>query len=159
MTIFKLLNDNKINLTVVLYGVYANEIKNHIKNNKLKYITVLDTMPRAQCLKLVSKHHVSLSILNNDDVFLNVLPGKVIDSICSGTPVVTNLGGEINTMINSNRLGISIEDGDPSEIVNAIISVKNSHILLEEFSNGCIQYSRREFLWKNNIKKLIDFLE
>lgn len=51
---------------------------------------------------MIRGHNIQLSLLKESDVFLNVLPGRVVDGIGYGIPVVMNLGGFTNRMINGN---------------------------------------------------------
>ncbi|WP_414051183.1 glycosyltransferase family 4 protein [Macrococcus animalis] len=156
--IAKQLNDEKIRFNAIVYGVNARDFKEFVDKNNLNYVNVLDPMPRQECLDLTAKHHVSVSILKDTEVFLNVMPGKVVDSICTNVPVVTNLGGYTNNLINDNKVGFAKSSATPSEISNIILEYRNNPEKLKKHSNNTKKLKEKYFIWEENIKKLIQFM-
>lgn len=155
----KKLNKEKINFSTIVYGVNAKDFKEYVKSNNLKYVDVIDPMTRQECLKLTSKHHISVSILKDSEVFLNVMPGKVVDSICSNVPVITNLGGYTNDLINKYKVGFAKSSASPDDIINAILKYKKNYELLEKHTKNTVKLKNEYFIWEENIKKLIRFME
>src|SRR5699024_3869100 len=104
-----LLEKEKIEFNVIAYGVNSRNFNDYIQKSSYEYVTTYNERSREECLELIRKHNVQLSILKESDIFLNVLPGKIIDGIGCGVPVVTNLGGYANQLINNNKLGYAKE--------------------------------------------------
>src|SRR5699024_12174451 len=102
----EMLEKEQITFNIIAYGANAPKFKTHINDGDFRHINVYGEKTRDECLNLIRQHNVQLSLLKETDVFLNVLPGKVIDGIGSGVPVVTNLGGFTNALINDNELWI-----------------------------------------------------
>lgn len=157
--IAKQLNDEKIIFNAIVYGVNARDFKEYVEKNNLNYVNVLDPMTRQECLNLTAKHHISVSILKDTEVFLNVMPGKIVDSICANVPVVTNLGGYSNKLINDNKVGFAKTSATPSEISNIILEYRNNPEKLEKHSNNTRNLKEKYFIWEENIKKLIQFMD
>src|SRR5699024_7861743 len=111
------------------------------------------------CLVMIRQHNIQLSLLKETDVFLNVLPGKVIDGIGSGVPVVTNLDGFTNALINDNEVGIAIEKGSSVEIVNAIKQIRYNKNMEKKFRENAKKLLDEKFLWENNIETLTGFMQ
>src|SRR5699024_7485984 len=85
----EMLEKEQITFNIIAYGANAPKFKTHINDGDFRYINVYGEKTRDECLNLIRQHNVQLSLLKETDVFLNVLPGKVIDGIGSGVPVVT----------------------------------------------------------------------
>ncbi|MCU7557529.1 glycosyltransferase family 4 protein [Macrococcus capreoli] len=153
------LNEAQITFNAIIYGVNANQFKAYVKERQLKYVNVFDPMPRQECLQLMAKSHIALSILKDTDVFLNVMPGKVIDAICSNVLIVTNLGGDTNQLINEEQIGYARESATTDELMTAILEYKHNRQLYQEHRNNTIKIKNRDFIWEKNIHKLINFIE
>ena len=154
----ELLEKEQIHFNIIAYGANAPEFKEFIEDNNFKYINVYGEKTRDECLHLIRQHNVQLSLLKETDVFLNVLPGKVIDGIGCGVPVVTNLGGFTNALINDNDVGIAVEKGSSEQIVEAIIKIKGNYELEAQFRENAKKLLNEKFLWENNTEELSRFI-
>ncbi|MDW3865720.1 glycosyltransferase family 4 protein [Staphylococcus saprophyticus] len=154
--IAKKLNEKQIYLIAIVYGAKAVQFRDSVKD--LEYIQIKKPMPRKQCLIEISKAHISISLLKSSNVFLNVLPGKIIDAISMGTIPVTNLGGFTKKIINDNNLGIAIYDANIEALLEKIQKLKVLTEKQREMQNNCINYRNENLIWENNIKELQKFL-
>lgn len=150
------LNENCIHFIAIVYGVNAPKFRAAVKN--LEYIEIKSPMPRKNCLEEISKAHVSLSLLKPSPVFLNVLPGKIIDSISMGTIPITNLGGYTKQIITENNLGIAMENASVDTLFNEIKKIKIQSDKLKEMQYNSIKYRNNNFIWEDNIKKFEKFI-
>ena len=155
----ELLEKEKIKFNIVAYGANAPKFKEFIESRSFKYVNVYSEKTRDECLHLIRQHNIQLSLLKETDVFLNVLPGKVIDGIGCGVPVVTNLGGFTNALINDNSVGIAVEKGSSEQIVDAIKRIRGNHELEAQFRENAKKLLNEKFLWENNTEKLSRFIE
>jgi len=154
-----LLESECVHFTVVSYGVNAAKFRDYIKDNDFRYVTVHSEKSREECLEMIREHNIQLSLLKNSDVFLNVLPGKIIDGIGCGIPVVANLGGYANKLINDNKIGFSKAGASSYEIVKAIKKIKDDRELEDMYRNNAKEILYREFLWENNEDRILEFLK
>lgn len=152
------LEDNKINFKIIGYGMNAHLFQSYIEYNNFEYITFEEEKTREECLVEIRNSNIQLSILKDSEVFLNVLPGKVIDGIASGVPVVTNLGGYTSELINEYNVGYAKEKATADELADAIKKVKEDHKLELELRNNAKKLLKSHFLWEENIEKLEHFI-
>lgn len=152
----KKLNENKIQFNVIIYGVHSSKFKSEV--NHLEYIHVKDPLPRKECLQEISKAHVALSLLKNSEIFMNVLPGKIIDSISMGTIPITNLTGFTKRIIKNNKLGIAEKNITVENIMENIMELKNNYELRNKMIINAINYRNQNLIWEDNIKKLDELL-
>lgn len=150
------LEERMIQFNVVPYGYHAHAFRE--ETARFKFVNVLPTMTRSECLNYISRHHVSVSILKENEVFLNVLPGKIVDSICANVPVVTNLGGYVNRLVNEAHVGFAKEAASVDELVEAIEYYKNHQGQLEVCAQNTQALAENIFNWNKNIKKIIQFM-
>ncbi|MGO1988729.1 glycosyltransferase family 4 protein [Mammaliicoccus vitulinus] len=156
ISICKALNDKQIYVTAIVYGVQAAKFRQAVKD--CAYIQIRKPMDRIDCLTEIAKHHVSLSILESSDVFMNVMPGKIIDSIGVGTPPISNISGPTEAIIQKYDLGFARKQASITTIVNEIETLKNDKQSLLNKENNAKKYRDEHLIWEDNIEKLITFL-
>lgn len=152
------LEEEKIYFKIIGYGMNAHLFKSYIEFNNFKYVTFEEEKTREECLVEIRNSNIQLSILKDSEVFLNVLPGKVIDGIASGIPVVTNLGGYTSELINEHHVGFAKEKATTAELVEAIKKVKKNNSLEQNLRDNSKKLLETHFLWERNILKLEQFL-
>ncbi|PCF37077.1 glycosyltransferase family 4 protein [Staphylococcus delphini] len=155
--LFKGLNDNQIHVTAIVYGVKAPKFRKAVQH--LEYVTLKPAMSREQCLQEISKHHVALSILNENDTFLNVLPGKIVDAIGVNTLPVTNIGGKMAEDINTYQMGFAKKKATPEVLLEQILTYRDAPSYLATQLKNVRQYRDQFLNWEKNIKTLISFLK
>lgn len=111
-----------------------------------------------ECLEMILHHNVQLSILKESEVFMNVLLGKIVDGIGCGVPVVTNLVGFTNRLINEHEVGFAKEKATAGEIVAAIEDIRNDGALEKKYRSNARALLESRFPWENNIEKLENML-
>ncbi|MCG7420216.1 glycosyltransferase family 4 protein [Macrococcus epidermidis] len=158
LAIAQRLNQLNIKFDAIVYGLHANEFKENVRKLNLEHVTIYDVLPRLECLKFMKARHLSLSLLIEDDIFMNILPGKIIDSISLGIPVITNIGNEASEMINNNFLGYAKEKASIDDIITNIQTVKLDSEKYEHYCNNCSDYTTKHLVWDNNIKSLIELI-
>lgn len=152
------LEEEKIHFKIIGYGMNAHLFQSYIQYNDFKYVTFEEEKTREECLIDIRASNVQLSILKESDVFLTVLPGKVIDGIASGVPVVTNLGGYTRELIEDNEVGYAKENATTDELVKAIIKIKEDQAFENRLRSNARDLLESDFLWERNIKELEKFL-
>jgi len=153
------LAENHIMITIVGYGQKKNELFKFVSDNKLANVTIENPTTRHECLKLNAKHHVGVLALNDKEVFETVLPGKLIDYMSSGLPVVAAVSGYSKELIENNRTGFVSENRDAAEIVEYILKLKDNPKIRQEIANNSRNLIKKHFLWEKNIKKLTCLFE
>ncbi len=152
------LEQSKITFNIIGYGAYAHELRDLIEAQNMKYVTFYDEKSRDECLALTRDHNVALSLLKESEVFLRVLPGKVVDAIGSGVPVVSNLSGYSADLINHSNVGFSKSKATTIDIIKMIKEIKDNPDLEKEMRSNARQLTEDLFIWENNIKSLNKFL-
>src|SRR5699024_929597 len=135
------------------------EVADYLEDNNMKYVTFYDEKSREECLELTRDHNVALSLLKESEVFLRVLPGKVVDAIGSGVPVVSNLSGYSADLINHSNVGFSKAKATTADIIKMIKEIKDNPLLEKEMRLNARRLTEDLFIWENNIDSLNEFLK
>jgi glycosyltransferase involved in cell wall biosynthesis len=151
------LNELKIELSIVSYGMKSYEFKSYIKKEKLHNVKVLKPLTRKKCLELIRTHHIGIVSLNNKEVFDTVLPGKIVDYMTCRIPIVASVSGYAKRIIEENKVGYVSERRDMEEIVGYIKHLRNHPEKMKQMSMNSEQCIRENFLWEENIE-LLEFL-
>lgn len=155
MKIAKKLNDNQIHFEVIGYGARAKDFEHFIMENNLHYVHLHKPASRNVTLDLISNSDIAIALLNDEDVFSTVLPGKIIDYITCGTPVVAAVKGQAAQLIEKNKVGFVFNNEAIDSIVNKIIFLKENKEIRQELEGNCSRLIEEKFLWEKNIKQIL----
>lgn len=153
------LNQQEIQLNIVGYGLRRSEFKEYVKINKLSNVHFFHPVKREECLKLNVEHDVGILSLNDKEVFDTVLPGKLIDYMTTGLPVIAAVSGYSQTMIEKHETGFVSESRDINEIMGYILYLKNNPAIKQKMKKNSLNVIKSTFLWEENIHSLIELIE
>lgn len=152
------LNNRNIELTIMGYGLKRDELKDFIKENQLKNVNFVKPTTRKECFKIISKHQVGIVTLVNQDVFKTVLPGRVIDFMTCGVPMVASVSGLSREIILNEKVGFVSDSQNVEELIGYIEQLKDDKKLQKGMSENGKKYVEKNFLWEKNINSLIKIL-
>lgn len=152
------LNNRNIELTIMGYGLKRDELKDFIKENKLKNVNFVKPTTRKECFKIISKHQVGIVTLVNQDVFKTVLPGRVIDFMTCGVPMVASVSGLSREIILNEKVGFVSDSQNVEELIGYIEQLKDDKKLQKGMSENGKKFVEENFLWEKNINSLIKIL-
>ena len=129
----------KYHLLIVGDGAAKREIFEFIKSNKLKNITLLDSIKKESVPSFINSIDLSLIQLKKCDTFKNVIPSKIFENAAMGKTIILGVEGESKNIIEKYNLGLSFEPGNFNSFISALdksdsfISEKRGKFL-KEFS-------------------------
>ncbi|KKK38779.1 glycosyl transferase group 1 protein [Mesobacillus campisalis] len=153
------LNNQDIELSIIGYGMKKNELVEFVKLHNLLNVHFYAPVTREECFKLNLEHDVGLVSLNDKEVFETVLPGKIIDYMTCGLPIVASVSGYAKKVIEKEKVGFVSESRNVKEIVDFILHLADHPELRNQMSNNQGRYIMDKFLWETNIKELINRIE
>lgn len=151
-----LLDEQGIKLTIIGYGINKNQLINSIKD--YKNVTVIKPMSKKECFKIISEHDLGLVTLKDKEVFKTVLPGKIIDYMTCGVPIVGVIDGYAKDIVEKERVGIASNSNDPQRILLHIKTLLDNDQLRKEMSQRAQQLILKDFNWETNIDKLVKYM-
>ncbi|MCE7791782.1 glycosyltransferase family 4 protein [Salipaludibacillus sp. CUR1] len=148
------LEKQDIQLSVIGYGVNRKKFAEECYVKNFTNISIYNPLSRKECLKIMAEHHAGIVTLNNSDVFKTVLPGKVIDYMTCGVPVIASVSGFSKQTIEKAKVGFVSEERNVSEMINYILYLKNNPSYSRQASDNGKAFVKDNFLWEKNIDRL-----
>lgn len=155
----KLKEHKEIEFRIIGYGFRISEVEDVISSKGLTNIKVIHAMNRKVTLYEVSTSHIAYVSLVEKDVFKKVLPGKIIDYMCVGKPIVADVAGRSRKVILDAQCGLVADSREADEISQQILRLASDKALRDDFGENGYLYAKRNFQWSKNIKGLINVLE
>ncbi|WP_285769072.1 glycosyltransferase family 4 protein [Peribacillus sp. SI8-4] len=149
----------QIEFTIIGYGYRTAEVEKEISAKGLANIKVINAMNRRVTLHEVSSAHIAYVSLVEKEVFNKVLPGKIIDYMCVGKPIVGDVAGRAKQVISEAKCGLVADSRNVDEISRHILTMARNQALREELGENGYVYAKQHFQWSKNIKGLINVLE
>lgn len=154
----KELNKKNIKLTIISYGLSHENLSGYIRENQYKNVTFIKPTTRKECFKIISEHQVGIVTLVNKDIFKTVLPGRVIDYMTCGVPIVASVSGLSKEVISNQNVGFVSENQEVQELMGHVDTLRNDIELQQEMGNNGRKYVSNHFLWEKNIDLLVNIL-
>ncbi|GHH97437.1 glycosyltransferase family 4 protein [Neobacillus kokaensis] len=151
------LEDEGIKLTIIGYGVHKKQLIESIKDHK--NVTIINPLTKKECFKIIADHDLGLVTLKDKEVFKTVLPGKIIDYMTCGVPIVGIVDGYAKDVINNEEIGLAINEHEPKLILEHIKKLLDDDALRSEMSHKAQQVILSEFNWEININKLVEYIK
>lgn len=154
----KELNEKNIELTIMGYGMRRNSLIEYVKEMNLHNVKFLKPTTRKECFKIISDHQIGLVTLMEKDVFKTVLPGKVIDYMTCGLPIIASVSGFSEKLIVNENAGFVTQNNDIDELMAYIEELKINKELYYQMSINGQNYVEKNFLWEKNIDSLVKII-
>ena len=147
-----------IHFKIIGHGIKKQELMKLIQNYELKNISVLKPCSREEANYTLRRADISFVGLNHNPIFEEVLPGKVIDYLGNGIPVLADTAGVSADIISKAKAGLVIRDIDvlTDPIIDSFIF--NIH-QRKAYSLNAYNYARKFFNWEINFKVLKESIE
>jgi glycosyltransferase involved in cell wall biosynthesis len=118
----ELLNKENISdFEFVICGSGDKEMELKVRATKLKGLILPGYMGAAQIKSLLELSDVGLCPYNLNKAFLSSIPGKAIEYMSAGLPLLSTLeNGELGKLIIENEIGFHYEFGNPISLANRI---------------------------------------
>ena len=148
-----------IEFKIIGTGIQKGKVLELIEHYNLKNINVYEPMPKNKVVEEVAKCHIGLAHLRKDSAFDLVIPGKVIDYMGIGIPIVAGVEGYAAKVINDSKSGLVVEPDDYVELSKAIMKIYNDKSLHKYYSINGIDYCLNNFCIENNLIKYVELIE
>ncbi|RDW22223.1 glycosyltransferase WbuB [Oceanobacillus arenosus] len=147
-----------IRFDVIGYGIKTDEFTSYIDKHQLKNVYMHHPTTRKKSLELIENSNIAVAFLNDVDVFSTVLPGKIIDYMTCGTPIIAGIKGTAAQIITKSGAGFAFEQQDIQGMIEKIVKLKDNPKELERIGENCTKAVQDAFLWENNINELVQII-
>ena len=161
-TAIRLKEENDIHFLIVGEGIEKQKLQDHAKSLGLNNITFLPSQLKESIPSLLKTSDIALIPLVSDKL-LDAVPSKLLEAWACKLPVILIAGGEAADIVNKANGGIVVNSSDIAGIMTAIIKLKDSSELMNQYSKNGFDYVSinydRESLARKMEKVILNILE
>ncbi|EGO5074365.1 glycosyltransferase family 4 protein [Enterococcus faecalis] len=148
---------NTVEITVIGFGVKKQELLSIVREKEITNLKVLKLMDREKCLQLMAQFDLAFLGLKHNAVFNKVLPGRLIDCLGMGLPVIADVSGEAAKIIEESNSGVVTRNNDDWEgFIEMFLEDKEKLI---EYKKRAYYYASKNFNWDKNKELIRKILE
>ena len=126
--------------------------------HKLNNLIFLPFQDRDVVPYIITSADVCVVPLSSEPIYQATIPTKFFDYLACYKPQIGICSGELAMMINSNKIGLTVEHGEIDKLVDAILSLKNSPSLIQSMTDNS-RYVLQEFSLNTLALKFNDVLK
>jgi glycosyltransferase involved in cell wall biosynthesis len=131
---------------IVGSGAELNDLRRQASERGLDNVTFVGRVSHDEVLEYWRLSDVTLVLLRDTPLFRTVLPSKVFDAMATGTPIITNVHGELQNILEPLGAAEIIAPDDLPALADAIERTIKEPALLQRLSaagiEGAKQYDR-----------------
>jgi lipopolysaccharide/colanic/teichoic acid biosynthesis glycosyltransferase len=118
-------NENSIHILLVGDGPSKNDLLRLAQELRLENTALHDPIQKHAIPALLSNTDAGILTLQDAPVFrFGISPNKLFDYMAAGLPVVTNVAGEVTTIVQTAQCGVSVSANDPVALADGMIALK-----------------------------------
>ncbi|WP_251126141.1 MULTISPECIES: glycosyltransferase family 4 protein [unclassified Exiguobacterium] len=147
-------DEPRIHFKLIGYGYRKEELKQTIKERGFQNFLFLEAMPRTEAFQAIKNADVAFVSLIEQEVFDTVIPGKLIDYMAVGKPIVAAVSGHAANVIEAAEVGFVSRKRDIDEIERILRKLLDRPDLRETLGANGIRYVKENLCWEENIDVL-----
>lgn len=141
----KLKSNDDIRIMLVGAGMEKPMLKEEAQKRGLNNLVFVDVVPKEQIVDYVAASNVCTAVLKKVDIFKTVYPNKVFDYMSAKRPIILAIDGVARKLVEEANAGIYVEPENADEFINALLKMKNSNELCNQFSENGYKYVAEKF--------------
>lgn len=148
-----------IEFEIMGYGAKAQEIETRINNLGLPYIRFIRGATRDEAWRRIQAGDIAYVTLVEHEVFEHVLPGKIIDYMAMGKPILADVSGYGAQIIEQANCGFAPKDRTVQSLRKALDQIIEEEPVRQMMKENGRKYAEKHFNWEQNIHVLQKVLE
>lgn len=146
--------DTRVQFKIFGYGFRLEEAKKQLVDRNLTNIMVLCPQARSIVLEEIKKADIAYVTLVDHPVFETVLPGKIIDYMGMGIPIIGNVSGYSRTIIRNARCGYTYQHGDTDAMCAGVEQLMGNSDLCSQLGRNGHAYVCKNHRWTINFQRI-----
>jgi glycosyltransferase involved in cell wall biosynthesis len=131
-------NENNIAFLIVGDGDEKAKLEKIKSNNNINNLFLLPFQDTSLVPTIISAGDVCVVSLPSEPIYDVTVSTKFFEYLAYHKPQIGICGGELAHIINSNKLGVTVRDGQIDKLVDAILFLKNSPALVDSMGKNSI---------------------
>lgn len=132
-----------IQFVIVGAGAELGELQQQAKTRDLTNVTFVGHVPHSEIVDYWRLSDVTLVLLRDIPLFRTVIPSKIFEAMATGTPVITNVRGELQTILEPLGAAEMIAPDSLPALVDAIDRLVRDPARRQALSSAAIETAKR----------------
>jgi colanic acid biosynthesis glycosyl transferase WcaI len=132
-----------VQFVIVGAGAELGELQQQAKTRGLANVTFVGQVPHAEVVNYWRLSDLTLVLLRDTPLFRTVIPSKIFEAMATGTPVITNVRGELQTILEPLGAAEMIAPDSLTALVDAIDRLVGSPARRQALSSAAIETAKR----------------
>jgi len=142
----RLLREEKsIRFRIVGEGARRAALEARARELKLDNVEFCGEQPRGEVPRWIAESDVCLVLLRRTEVFLTVVPSKMLEIMAVGRPIILGVEGEARMLLERARAGLAIQPESAEQLVSAILTLQANAELAAQLGANGREFVRQEF--------------
>jgi glycosyltransferase involved in cell wall biosynthesis len=124
-------SQNNIAFLIIGEGEEKESIEQFRSDNMINNIFLLPFQDAIWLPCIISAADVCVVPLSSEPIYETTIPTKFFDYLACNKPQIGICGGELEQLINANKIGLTVKDGETDKLVSVLLSLSNSPSLID----------------------------
>ena len=124
-------------------GARKAALQEKARSMKLDNVIFVDSVAKHEVVKYWSLVDASIIHLKKTDVFTQVIPSKLFESMGMGIPVLHGVAGESAEIVTKDRAGLVFEPENAKQLSEQLSRLEADSVLYRTLREGCLNASRK----------------
>lgn len=127
---------------IVGSGAEREELRRTAEGRGLNNLVFVDRVSHAEIVDYWRVSDMTLVLLKDDPLFRTVIPSKVFEAMATGTPIVTNVTGELDSLLAPLGAAVHVQPGNAPALADAIEQLSADNDRRQALSRAGVTASR-----------------
>jgi glycosyltransferase involved in cell wall biosynthesis len=152
-------DDASVEFRIVGEGARREALEARAKELRLTNVTFAGERPRGEVPRWIAESDACAVLLRQNEVFLTVVPSKMLEIMAAGRPIILGVEGEALALLERARAGIGIAPESAEQLAAAIRRLRDDASLAARLGENGRAFVRQEFRREALAEKYLALLE
>ncbi|MBC2317875.1 glycosyltransferase family 4 protein [Listeria booriae] len=143
-----------VRFEMIGYGAHYQAVTNAVREKQLRNIHVYPPDTRDNVLQKLIQSDIAFVSLVPHPVFETVIPGKIIDYMGCGLPIIGMVSGYAKQTIETSETGFVFQHEEADEMYQKLSELLTNPALREKLRNNGLAYAKENYSWQDNFQRM-----
>jgi colanic acid biosynthesis glycosyl transferase WcaI len=132
-----------VQFVIVGAGAELGELQQQAQTRNLANVTFVGQVPHAEVVNYWRLSDITLVLLRDTPLFRTVIPSKIFEAMATGTPIITNVRGELQTILEPLGASEMIAPDSLTALVDTIDNLVRNPARRQALSSAAIETAKQ----------------
>ena len=152
-------DDAGVEFRIVGEGARREALEARAKELQLTNVQFVGERPRGEVPRWIAESSACVVLLRRTEVFLTVVPSKMLEIMAGGRPIILGVEGEARALLERASAGLSIAPENAEQLAAAVRKLQSDATLAAQCGENGKAFVRREFRRETLAARYLELLE